>query len=107
MKFFRSGFRREINLQRMNTAVKLNTVIKEKSQDSKLIMLNLPSPPRSSHEEEHCILSSFSTQLMVSSSKYLAFSKECFQWMNSGAMLIFLFLKKSFFLGGGGGGGSG
>eukprot|EP00794_Sanderia_malayensis_P018826 gene18826-20722_t len=42
-----------INLQRMNTAVKLNAVIKEKSEDSKLIMINLPTPPRSLQHQEH------------------------------------------------------
>ncbi len=47
-----------MNLRRMNTAVRLNAVIKEKSQDSKLIMVNLPTPPRSLHNQEHCILSS-------------------------------------------------
>ncbi|PAV64333.1 hypothetical protein WR25_25400 [Diploscapter pachys] len=36
-----------INIHKMNTAVHLNKVILENSPDSQLVLLNLPSPPRS------------------------------------------------------------
>ncbi|XP_067626916.1 solute carrier family 12 member 4 isoform X4 [Eurosta solidaginis] len=38
----------EINVRRMHTAVKLNEVIVNKSQDAQLVIMNLPGPPRDS-----------------------------------------------------------
>jgi potassium/chloride transporter 4/5/6 len=39
------------NVRRMHTAVKLNEVIVTKSHDAKLVIINLPSPPRSNQPE--------------------------------------------------------
>ncbi|TDG40461.1 hypothetical protein AWZ03_013123 [Drosophila navojoa] len=36
----------EFNVRRMHTAIKLNEVILEKSQDAQLVIMNLPGPPR-------------------------------------------------------------
>ena len=40
----------------MHTAVKLNEVIVKKSQDAKLVLLNMPGPPRNRKGDENCIL---------------------------------------------------
>ncbi|XP_010221114.1 PREDICTED: solute carrier family 12 member 5-like [Tinamus guttatus] len=44
------------NVRRMHTAVKLNEVIVKKSQDAKLVLLNMPGPPRNRKGDENCIL---------------------------------------------------
>ncbi|ESN99040.1 hypothetical protein HELRODRAFT_66482, partial [Helobdella robusta] len=41
------------NVRRMHTAVQLNEVIVEKSHDARLVILNLPGPPKSSAGEEN------------------------------------------------------
>lgn len=43
-------------MRRMHTAVKLNEVIVKKSQDAKLVLLNMPGPPRNRKGDENCIL---------------------------------------------------
>lgn len=40
----------------MHTAVKLNGVILDKSQDAQLVLLNMPGPPRNRQGDENCIL---------------------------------------------------
>ncbi|RXM36036.1 Solute carrier family 12 member 4 [Acipenser ruthenus] len=50
------------NVRRMHTAVKLNEVIVNRSHDAKLVLLNMPGPPRNSDGDENCILDEF-TQL--------------------------------------------
>lgn len=40
------------NLRRMNTSVRLNELIVERSHGAKLVVINLPSPPDRRHEEE-------------------------------------------------------
>uniref|UniRef100_A0A670J718 Solute carrier family 12 member 6 n=1 Tax=Podarcis muralis TaxID=64176 RepID=A0A670J718_PODMU len=44
------------NVRRMHTAVKLNEVIVNKSHDAKLVLLNMPGPPRNPDGDENCIL---------------------------------------------------
>ncbi|KAG8455554.1 hypothetical protein GDO86_001667 [Hymenochirus boettgeri] len=44
------------NVRRMHTAVKLNEVIVNKSHDAKLVLLNMPGPPRNPQGDENCIL---------------------------------------------------
>ena len=39
-------FRESSNVRRMHTAVRLNERIVEKSHEAKLVILNLPSPPK-------------------------------------------------------------
>lgn len=41
----------------MHTAVKLNGVVLDKSQDAQLVLLNMPGPPRNRQGDENCILS--------------------------------------------------
>ncbi|XP_031562034.1 solute carrier family 12 member 6-like [Actinia tenebrosa] len=43
----------ERNLRRMNTAVKLNQIIREKSGGSQLLVVNLPAPPDNKEEWEN------------------------------------------------------
>lgn len=45
------------NVRRMHTAVKLNEVIVNKSHEAKLVLLNMPGPPRNPEGDENCILS--------------------------------------------------
>jgi len=45
------------NVKRMHTAVRLNEVVREKSQDARLIIINLPGPPKNESGESNCILS--------------------------------------------------
>lgn len=49
-------FRDEGNVRRMHTAVKLNEVIRSKSQEAQLVVINLPGPPKIKLGEENCIL---------------------------------------------------
>ena len=49
-------YRDQQNVRRMHTAVRLNEAIVEKSHDAKLVILNLPGPPRNESAEENCIL---------------------------------------------------
>ncbi|KAK1337682.1 hypothetical protein QTO34_002315 [Cnephaeus nilssonii] len=44
------------NVRRMHTAVRLNEVIVKKSRDAKLVLLNMPGPPRNRNGDENCIL---------------------------------------------------
>ena len=48
--------RNQSNVRRMHTAVKLNEVIVEKSKNAKLVLLNMPGPPRNRKGDENCIL---------------------------------------------------
>uniref|UniRef100_A0A3B5LI18 Uncharacterized protein n=1 Tax=Xiphophorus couchianus TaxID=32473 RepID=A0A3B5LI18_9TELE len=43
----------QANVRRMHTAVKLNEVVKKKSKDSELVLLNMPGPPRNKKGEEN------------------------------------------------------
>ncbi|RMC09108.1 hypothetical protein DUI87_14114 [Hirundo rustica rustica] len=46
------------NVRRMHTAVKLNEVIVNRSHDARLVLLNMPGPPKNTDGDENCILSS-------------------------------------------------
>ena len=41
-----SYYRENANVRRMHTAVKLNEAIVSRSHDAKLVILNLPGPPK-------------------------------------------------------------
>uniref|UniRef100_A0A4W3K0E6 Solute carrier family 12 member 7 n=1 Tax=Callorhinchus milii TaxID=7868 RepID=A0A4W3K0E6_CALMI len=41
------------NVRRMHTAVKLNEVVVNKSQDARLVLLNMPGPPRNKQGDEN------------------------------------------------------
>lgn len=48
--------RNQFNVRRMHTALKLNEVILKKSSEAKLVLLNMPGPPRNRTGDENCIL---------------------------------------------------
>uniref|UniRef100_A0A673W5B2 Solute carrier family 12 member 6 n=1 Tax=Salmo trutta TaxID=8032 RepID=A0A673W5B2_SALTR len=52
------------NVRRMHTAVKLNEVIVNKSHDARLVLLNMPGPPRNPAGDENCILHFLFTVLL-------------------------------------------
>ncbi|XP_046701995.1 solute carrier family 12 member 7 isoform X2 [Silurus meridionalis] len=43
----------QLNVRRMHTAVKLNEVVLNKSQDAQLVLLNMPGPPKSRGGDEN------------------------------------------------------
>ena len=47
-------FSENANVRRMHTAVKLNEAIVAKSHDSKLVILNLPGPPKVVGKDKDC-----------------------------------------------------
>lgn len=49
-------FRNQSNVRRMHTALRLNEVIIKKSQEAKLVLLNMPGPPKNRSGDENCIL---------------------------------------------------
>ena len=49
-------YRDQSNVRRMHTAVKLNEVIVTRSHDARLVLLNMPGPPKNSEGDENCIL---------------------------------------------------
>lgn len=53
MRFFN---RNQSNVRRMHTAVKLNEVIVNRSHDARLVLLNMPGPPKNTDGDENCIL---------------------------------------------------
>lgn len=48
--------RDQSNVRRMHTAVKLNEVIVNRSHDARLVLLNMPGPPKNAEGDENCIL---------------------------------------------------
>lgn len=48
--------RNQIDVRRMHTAVRLNEVITKKSKEAKLVLLNMPGPPKNRVGNENCIL---------------------------------------------------
>lgn len=48
--------RDQSNVRRMHTAVKLNEVIVTRSHDARLVLLNMPGPPKNNEGDENCIL---------------------------------------------------
>lgn len=51
-----SCIRNQTDVRRMNTAVRLNEVITKKSKEAKLVLLNMPGPPKNRMGNENCIL---------------------------------------------------
>lgn len=51
-----SSPRNQSNVRRMHTALRLNEVILKKSSEAKLVLLNMPGPPRNRTGDENCIL---------------------------------------------------
>ena len=49
-------YREKKNVRRMHTAVRINEVIVERSHDARLILINLPGPPKRESGYENCIL---------------------------------------------------
>lgn len=50
------SLRNQSNVRRMHTAIRLNEAIVRKSQEAKLVLLNMPGPPRNRKGDENCIL---------------------------------------------------
>ncbi|XP_016115808.1 solute carrier family 12 member 4-like [Sinocyclocheilus grahami] len=46
-------YRDQSNVRRMHTAVKLNEVIVNKSHDARLVLLNMPGPPKNTEGDEN------------------------------------------------------
>uniref|UniRef100_A0A8C2DQF9 Solute carrier family 12 member 5a n=1 Tax=Cyprinus carpio TaxID=7962 RepID=A0A8C2DQF9_CYPCA len=46
-------FRNQSNLRRMHTALRLNEVIIKKSQEARLVLLNMPGPPKNRSSDEN------------------------------------------------------
>jgi hypothetical protein len=66
------------NVRRMHTAVKLNEAIVAKSHEAKLVILNLPGPPKVMGKDKDCSckLQLFSsTRLFISSTSYFLSSR--------------------------------
>ncbi|KAF4801489.1 solute carrier family 12 member 7-like protein [Turdus rufiventris] len=59
------------NVRRMHTAVKLNGVVLNKSQDAQLVLLNMPGPPKNRKGDENCNESMRSIRNLV---LYMSFS---------------------------------
>ena len=53
---FFSPPRDDHNVRRMHTAVRLNEAIVERSHEAKLVILNLPGPPKTPAGDLNCIL---------------------------------------------------
>lgn len=56
-------FRNQFNVRRMHTALRLNEVIVKKSQEARLVLLNMPGPPKNRSGDENCILIIFCVTL--------------------------------------------
>lgn len=50
------SLRNQSNVRRMHTALRLNEVIIKKSSEAKLVLLNMPGPPKNRTGDENCIL---------------------------------------------------
>uniref|UniRef100_A0A3B3UNC5 Solute carrier family 12 member 5b n=1 Tax=Poecilia latipinna TaxID=48699 RepID=A0A3B3UNC5_9TELE len=48
-----SGFRNQTDVRRMHTAMRLNEVITKKSKEAKLVLLNMPGPPKNRVGDEN------------------------------------------------------
>uniref|UniRef100_A0A4W5L7F4 Solute carrier family 12 member 5a n=1 Tax=Hucho hucho TaxID=62062 RepID=A0A4W5L7F4_9TELE len=57
--------RNQSNVRRMHTALRLNGVIVKKSSEAKLVLLNMPGPPKNRAGDENCILLSLSLSLTL------------------------------------------
>jgi len=57
--------RHDRNVKRMHTAVRLNEVVREKSHEARLIIINLPGPPKNESGENNCILFSETCSAVV------------------------------------------
>lgn len=51
--FYHPSTRDQSNVRRMHTAVKLNGVVLNKSQDAQLVLLNMPGPPKNRQGDEN------------------------------------------------------
>jgi hypothetical protein len=54
--------RNQSNVRRMHTALRLNEVILKKSSEAKLVLLNMPGPPKNRSGDENCILGQSAAQ---------------------------------------------
>lgn len=72
--FCHPSLRDQSNVRRMHTAVKLNGVVLNKSQDAQLVLLNMPGPPKNRQGDENCILFQCFLVVVVNSSTTMSLS---------------------------------
>ena len=68
-------YRENNNVRRMHTAVKLNEAIVSRSHDAKLVILNLPGPPKTMVDD-----SDYSCKLIYSMSGAKKYISILFSW---------------------------
>lgn len=62
-----SSIRNQSNVRRMHTALRLNEVIVKKSSEAKLVLLNMPGPPKNRTGDENCILPLYNSRFTMDS----------------------------------------
>ena len=83
-----SFYRENANVRRMHTAVKLNEAIVSRSHDAKLVILNLPGPPKTMVDD-----SDYSCKLKYSMSGAKKYNSILSSWSFLGPKLSFSSIK--------------
>ncbi|KAJ7312012.1 hypothetical protein JRQ81_006341 [Phrynocephalus forsythii] len=65
------------NVRRMHTAVKLNEVIVTRSHDARLVLLNMPGPPKNTDGDENCILFWWDSTMLCKTHKRIFIDTLC------------------------------
>uniref|UniRef100_A0A4W5L884 Solute carrier family 12 member 5b n=1 Tax=Hucho hucho TaxID=62062 RepID=A0A4W5L884_9TELE len=81
--------RNQSNVRRMHTALRLNGVIVKKSSEAKLVLLNMPGPPKNRAGDENCILLSLSLSLTLRELPRVVVLEQTFIIASTGPALAF------------------